>query len=408
MALSCPKSTYRVIAVLLTVCLLFALIPQPEAYAIAGVDDAALGIAVIGILANSMGYMFSSHGDFKAACAACWNDLTDNLKDSIIDNVQASGMSLNLTALIASTEFSFIWNFIKDYFSRDAIDIPAVSDTAQLFPSTVNKNNIPVSNSSRLNISFPSGVKYLPNANASYDFTLYNGDVISFRSVYESWSAAGTSRFTLFINDVFQSSYGAAYPSFICPVQYGNSLFICLFSNNHYEYSLGDSIPPIWSGKVSELDWGEDTHIPISNDVSAIPQDAVYDAWKEKSTSAGGITVDEETTIWQEVFGDIAEDVAMIATQVQTLTDTAVLEAVDEQYYTDPMDDTVPRLPFFPADFSGFGSIWHYVEEWLSSIGGFISLILNVWSSLPYIIVVPVYACVVLVLIFGVYRKFIA
>lgn len=56
---------------------------------------------------------------------------------------------------------------------------------------------------------------------------------------------------------------------------------------------------------------------------------------------------------------------------------------------------------------SGFNSIWHYVVEWLSYIGGFLSLVLNVWSVLPYGMVVPVYASVVLVLYFGIYRKFI-
>lgn len=56
---------------------------------------------------------------------------------------------------------------------------------------------------------------------------------------------------------------------------------------------------------------------------------------------------------------------------------------------------------------SGFNSIWHYVVEWLSYIGGFLSLVLNVWSVLPYGMVVPVYAAVVLVLYFGIYRKFI-
>ena len=62
-----------------------------------------------------------------------------------------------------------------------------------------------------------------------------------------------------------------------------------------------------------------------------------------------------------------------------------------------------------PSSFfgAGFNSIWHYVVEWLSYIGGFLSLVLNVWSVLPYGMVVPVYAAVVLVLYFGIYRKFI-
>lgn len=298
---------------------------------VASAEALSVGIATVAALVGSMGIAFATVGDFREACTACFNGLSATVKQDIENLVEWQESKLIMTAFVASQGFQIAWNEIQAFFNRSSIDIPAASDTAQLFPSTVNKNNIPVSNSSRLNISFPSGVKYLPNANASYDFTLYNGDVISFRSVYESWSAAGTSRFTLFINDVFQSSYGAAYPSFICPVQYGNSLFICLFSNNHYEYSLGDSIPPIWSGKVSELDWGEDTHIPISNDASAIPQDAVYDGWKAKSTSAGGISLDREKVgVLTEVFGDAttAED-AMTITQADTLVDTGVIEGID-------------------------------------------------------------------------------
>lgn len=60
-----------------------------------------------------------------------------------------------------------------------------------------------------------------------------------------------------------------------------------------------------------------------------------------------------------------------------------------------------------PGFGSGFNSIWHYVVEWLSYISGFVSVVLNVWSVLPYGMVVPVYACIVLVLYFGLYRKFI-
>ena len=69
-----------------------------------------------------------------------------------------------------------------------------------------------------------------------------------------------------------------------------------------------------------------------------------------------------------------------------------------------------PTVPFVVGDdsFAGFGAIWHYVVSWLGYISGFISLILSVWSSLPYAMVVPVYACVTLILVFGIYRKFIS
>lgn len=127
-----------------------------------------------------------------------------------------------------------------------------------------------------------------------------------------------------------------------------------------------------------------------------------------------------------ESFGDWISDAASdVVDAVGTLADKlaewfgSVLEAIRalgltiSEFFSDFWDNLKesirpnPTLPWGES-LSGFGSIWHYVVEWLGYIGGFITLILSVWSSLPYAMVVPVYACIALILIFGVYRKFIS
>ena len=60
-------------------------------------------------------------------------------------------------------------------------------------------------------------------------------------------------------------------------------------------------------------------------------------------------------------------------------------------------------LPSFNFSLSG---IWHYVREWVSSLGAWLSMMFTIWAALPYAMVVPVYACIVIVIVLGIYRRF--
>lgn len=62
-----------------------------------------------------------------------------------------------------------------------------------------------------------------------------------------------------------------------------------------------------------------------------------------------------------------------------------------------------PDYPSFNFNFSG---IWHYVREWVQSLGSWFSIMFSVWASLPFAMVVPVYATAVVVIVLGVYRRF--
>lgn len=72
-----------------------------------------------------------------------------------------------------------------------------------------------------------------------------------------------------------------------------------------------------------------------------------------------------------------------------------------------PSEVFTPLLPVSPPSFDfNFAGIWHYVREWVASLGAWFSLVFTVWSILPYAIVVPVYATAVVVIVLGVYKRF--
>lgn len=116
----------------------------------------------------------------------------------------------------------------------------------------------------------------------------------------------------------------------------------------------------------------------------------------------------------QDLLGNIKTGISSAADSIKTAVSTAAdtigrkIDSIGTKI-SDWWEEWRSSKNDKPTSFfgSGFNSIWHYVVEWLSYIGGFLSLVLNVWSVLPYGMVVPVYASVVLILYFGIYRKFI-
>lgn len=108
----------------------------------------------------------------------------------------------------------------------------------------------------------------------------------------------------------------------------------------------------------------------------------------------------------ETLLGNIATAISNAATSVVSGISTAIDSIGDK--IDDWKEESTSNLPPLPVVPTGFANIWHYVVEWLTYIGGFITLILSVWSALPYGLVVPVYACITLILVFGVYRRFIS
>lgn len=94
------------------------------------------------------------------------------------------------------------------------------------------------------------------------------------------------------------------------------------------------------------------------------------------------------------------------------------LEKVESETFDDVIEDEAVStnvLPYaFTFDLPGgggggfsFSSIWQYVVDWIHCISPFVLTIRNVWNMLPYCMVVPVWASAVIIIVFGVYRRFI-
>lgn len=88
-----------------------------------------------------------------------------------------------------------------------------------------------------------------------------------------------------------------------------------------------------------------------------------------------------------------------------------IIELTEEAEAVEPAPDpSEVILPFIPVtlphfDFSLSG-IWYYVREWVSSLGAWLTTMFAVWNNLPWAMVVPVYASLVIVIVLGLYKRF--
>lgn len=67
-----------------------------------------------------------------------------------------------------------------------------------------------------------------------------------------------------------------------------------------------------------------------------------------------------------------------------------------------------PYIPFNIPSFNfNFSGIWHYVIEWVGSLGSGLSFFGSTWSNIPYAMVVPVYATAVIVIVTSIFKRFV-
>lgn len=63
-----------------------------------------------------------------------------------------------------------------------------------------------------------------------------------------------------------------------------------------------------------------------------------------------------------------------------------------------------------PSTFAGIGAklqgIWYYVVQWVTSITPFFNTVKGVWNGLPPAMVYPIYACLVITIVFGLLKRF--
>lgn len=201
------------------------------------------------------------------------------------------------------------------------------------------------------------------------------------------WDGEGTSSLWFVPNSISYSSYSDGV----------NTLYPYVLSGDKSEYYtigaqpfIGDTAP-------------QDVYIPNNDDVNyaplpvTIPLDINWDDTLYGDGVLGDRTTSQNDAIQSAVSGEIVQD--------HTLT-------IDQSI---PINPDVPApnefyIPFLPVTLPSFNfslsGIWHYVREWISSLGAWFTMVLTVWSNLPYAMVVPVYATMVVLIVLGVYKRF--
>lgn len=96
----------------------------------------------------------------------------------------------------------------------------------------------------------------------------------------------------------------------------------------------------------------------------------------------------------------------------------AVLDAVTEnteviaEERVDPAPVNPVMPPFMPFDLPSFdfnlSGIWYYVVRWVNSIGSGAALLFNVFANIPAALFYPVFGSAVVVIVIGVWKRFIA
>lgn len=98
------------------------------------------------------------------------------------------------------------------------------------------------------------------------------------------------------------------------------------------------------------------------------------------------------------------------------IIDASIANELEASYAVDTVLDSqlpIPVVPdphFFSFDLPDFDfdfiGIWHYVVDWVASLGSWLSMMFTVWSCLPSAMVIPVYASAVVVIVLGMYKRF--
>lgn len=249
-------------------------------------------------------------------------------------------------------------------------------------------------------------------------------------TVYSTnYSNNTTTQETLLYSDIPKNSYGSYYywtlqsesleatGSFVDQ----NNVYSPIIYDLPYYYNLSDrrSVPEAIFGAASTAEMSIDNasisvrpyigdtvpqnvYIPDNTDVNYSPTDVAIPLdipWDNTLFGDGdGILTDAQSAAAAHAADDaIADSVEKTLTIADT--ENPEVPAPGEVY--------VPFLPVTLPNFNfNLSGIWHYVREWISSLGAWFATVLTVWASLPYAMVVPVYATLVVVIVLGVYKRF--
>lgn len=225
----------------------------------------------------------------------------------------------------------------------------------------------------------------------SYNLSSLNRGIYYYNGSIASYNTANTTGSSIFVDTnldpLFYNSYAnSVVPSTRFKMVTGVDPVISYTNQAAINLSAFDSaipLPDVDAAEYVPTPLTITTNIPWVGDVPVSPS-----------------AIEDFNSLSESVLDSMADNSLALQT-VQTpdgIVDGGVNEPTNSSY-----SFTVDGLNF---DFH-FSDLWHYVLDWLSCITPFIALLKTVWGFLPYCMVVPVWATAVIVLVFGVYRRFI-
>lgn len=152
---------------------------------------------------------------------------------------------------------------------------------------------------------------------------------------------------------------------------------------------IGDTVP-------------QDVYIPDNEDVNYTPLPYVGGLDIPWDDTLFGDGTDTLTDAQSESISGVIDD-----SIVNSLEKTLTLADTENPDIPAPNEVYIPFLPVALPNFNfSLSGIWYYVREWISSLSAWFTMVLTVWSNLPYAMVVPVYATMVVLIVLGVYKRF--
>lgn len=366
----------KILSLILIICLCFTLVTVPmrsEANAIVQALPVVVGIT--GLIMIMMGLQFDSLGAFREAAQACAIEMPTELITVITTFVTFTGdvtsptFGLEIASGLAE-HWDDIYAFVKGYFGESGTislaptnDIASVApasgvfSTSLVYKSTDLGGNYDLkempnfSNYKPISIDYPSdgtvGKKSFRFRSIDYYETEYvlSGYDSGWHGIQVNlYNSDGSSAGSY---DCGLGSYDSNDVFYIIPLSIeGHGLIYGLFYRSAnvdgiFWYNLPSTYDSCM-GRVSEFVTGG-VDLPYSTAPGAVPPDAISDSFKERLTSAGGISlVNDDSKVITEVFGDATTDTkAAEATQEDVLTETGAIENMDTIKY--------PSLKIFEA-----------------------------------------------------------
>ena len=314
-------------------------------------------IGITGIIMVMLGLQFSSQADFRDAAAACAGAMPKGLIDSIEMFVSFSGelssptFGLDIAEGLAS-HWDDIYGFVKGYFGEsgtvsigvDAFDSYVKNPATNVCPIVVDSSDIKYDNG-HYYVYFTDAQRAFING-----YNIPKGSSFSFENTYNNKTnyyfveslETGPARFKNSTGTLYYTSL-RGFLFALCYVK-ENSAYCFGVITGYSEKSIFE-VHKLSNVFVSidgfTTTFTED--LPYSTAPGAVPPDAISDSFKDRLTSAGGISlVNEDSKVIREVFGDSTTDTKVAeATQEDVLIETGAIENIDTIKY--------PSLSIFEA-----------------------------------------------------------